>query len=160
MIPWRELGRATVQGQKAPLVLSQRDTEFVMRIGPHLLMTSRSHGTEELLAELACARIPERGAARILVGGLGMGFTLAAALRRLPPGARVEVAELVGAVVAWNRGPLAHLAGSPLDDPRVSVREADVADVMRERRDAFDAILLDVDNGPSGLSRGSNDGLY
>ncbi|MBI3449727.1 MAG: hypothetical protein HY049_12530 [Acidobacteria bacterium] len=160
MIPWRELGRATIPGQPAPLVLSQRDTEFVLRVGPHLLMSSRAHGTEEILAELACARIAGRAGARVLVGGLGMGFTLAAALRHAPPDARVEVAELVGAVVEWNRGPLAHLAGRPLDDSRVTVHEANVADVMRERTGAFDAILLDVDNGPSGLSRTANEGLY
>jgi spermidine synthase len=160
MIPWRELGRAVVPGQTAPLVLSQHDAEFVIRIGPHILMSSRSHGTEEILAELACARIADRAAARIMIGGLGMGFTLAAALRHLRPGARVAVAELVPAVVAWNRGPLAHLAGQPLDDPRASVYEANVADMIREQHDAFDAILLDVDNGPSGLSRASNDWLY
>ncbi len=160
MIPWRELGRATVPGQTAPLVLAQRDAEFVIRIGPDILMSSRSRGTEEILAELACARIADRAAARILIGGLGMGFTLAAALRHLQPGVRVAVAELVPAVVGWNRGPLAHLAGRPLDDARASVHEADVADVIRGQHDAFDAILLDVDNGPSGLSRVFNDWLY
>ena len=160
MIPWQELGRAIVPGQTAPLVLSRRDAEFVIRIGPDILMSSRSHGTEEILAELTCARIADRAAARVLIGGLGMGFTLAAALRHLRPGARIAVAELVPAVVEWNRGPLAHLAGRPIDDPRVSVHETDVADVIRERHDAFDAILLDVDNGPSGLSRASNDWLY
>jgi len=160
MIPWRELDRANVPGQTAPLVLSQRDTEFVIRVGPHVLMNSRSHGTEEILAELACARIADRADARILIGGLGMGFTLAAALRHLPPGARIAVAEIVPAVVAWNRGPLAHLAGRPLDDLRVSVHEANVADMMHGRHAAFDAILLDVDNGPDGLSRASNDWLY
>jgi spermidine synthase len=160
MIPWRELDRAIVPGQTEPLVLSRHDTEFAIRIGTHILMSSRSHGTEEILAELACARIADRAAARILIGGLGMGFTLAAALRHSPPGARVAVAELVPAVVAWNRGPLAPLAGRPLDDPRAAVHEADVADLIRGKRDVFDAILLDVDNGPSGLSRASNDWLY
>jgi len=96
MIPWRELDRATVPGQTQPLVLSRHDTEFAIRIGTHILMSSRSHGTEEILAELACARIADRAAARILIGGLGMGFTLAAALRHLPPGARVAVA-------SWSR---------------------------------------------------------
>ena len=160
MIPWRELGRATVPGEMAPLILSQHDAEFVIRVGPRTLMSSRTHGTEELLAELACARIAERAGARLLVGGLGMGFTLAAALRHLPAGARVAVAELIPALVEWNRGPLAHLAGRPLDDPRVSVHAADVADMIREARDGFDAILLDVDNGPDGLTRASNDWLY
>jgi len=160
MIPWRELGRATVPGETAPLVLSQRGAEFVIRIGRHALMSSRAHGTEEILAELACARIARRADARVLVGGLGMGFTLAAALRQLGPDARVEVAELVPALVEWNRGPLAHLAGRPLDQPRVSVREADVADLIREGHGKFDAILLDVDNGPNGLTRASNNWLY
>src|SRR5512134_2048210 len=130
MIPWREIGRAIVPGQAAPLVLSQHDAEFAIRIGPDILMSSRSHGTEESLAELTCARISDRAAACIVIGGLGMGFTLAAALRHLQPGARVVVAELVPAVVAWNRGPLAHLAGRPLEDPRVLVHEANVADVI------------------------------
>ncbi|HZE89809.1 MAG TPA: hypothetical protein VE404_09685 [Verrucomicrobiae bacterium] len=160
MIPWKELGRATIPGQPAPLVLSQRDTEFVLRVGPHLLMSSRSHGTEEILAELAWACIGGRPAARMLIGGLGMGFTLAAALRHAPPDATLTVVELVGEVIEWNRGPLAHLAGRPLDDPRVSVCAADVADALRDGPLAFDAILLDVDNGPSGLSRTANDGLY
>jgi spermidine synthase len=160
MIPWREIGRTTVPGEAAPLVLSQHEAEFVIRIGPHALMSSRAHGTEEILAELACARIADRAAARIMVGGLGMGFTLAAALRHLQPGARVAVAELVPALIEWNRGPLAHLAGRPLDDPRVSIHEADVADMIREQHGVFDAILLDVDNGPNGLTRASNDWLY
>ncbi len=160
MIPWRELGRAVVPGETEPLVLSQREDEFVIRIGRHLLMSSRAHGTEEMLAELACASLEGRDAARVLVGGLGMGFTLAAALRGLGRDARIVVAELVPALVAWNRGPLAPLAGRPLDDARVTVREADVAEVMREQENAFDAILLDVDNGPSGLTRAANDWLY
>jgi spermidine synthase len=160
VIPWRELDRAIVPGMTAPLVLLQRDSEYVMRLGPNLLMSSRSHGTEEILAELACARLATRDGARILIGGLGMGFTLAAALRHLGPRARVTVAELVPAVVEWNRGPLAHLANHPLDDRRVSLRETNVADVIRGQRDAFDAILLDVDNGPSGMTRSTNDWLY
>jgi spermidine synthase len=133
---------------------------MVIWIGRCPLMSSRAHGTEELLAEVACARVAGRAAAQVLVGGLGMGFTLAAALRHLGPDARVEVAELVPALVAWNRGPLARVAGRPLDDPRVSMRDADVADVLRARSHAFDAILLDVDNGPNGLTRASNDWLY
>ncbi len=160
MIPWRELGRATVPGETAPLVLSQREDEFVIRIGRHALMSSRAHGTEEMLAELACERVAGRADARVLVGGLGMGFTLAAALRQVGPGARVAVAELVPALIEWNRGPLAHLAGRPLDDPRVFVHEADVGDAIRERQREFDAILLDVDNGPNALTRSSNEWLY
>ena len=160
MIPWRELGRATVPGETTPLVFTQRGTEFVIRVGRHALMSSRAHGTEEMLAELACAHIAGRAGARLLVGGLGMGFTLAAALRQVRPDARVEVVELVPALVEWNRGPLAPLAGRPLDDARVSVVEADVANVIREGDGAFDAILLDVDNGPNGLTRASNNWIY
>jgi spermidine synthase len=160
VIPWREVGRAVVAGQDAPLVLLQHDREFVIRIGPHALMSSAAHGSEETLAEQALERLADRADARVLVGGLGMGFTLAAALRRLPEGAVVIVAELFPALVEWNRGPLAGLAGRPLDDPRASVRECDVSLVIREHAAAFDAILLDVDNGPNGLTRASNDRLY
>lgn len=160
MIPWKELGRAVVPGETEPLILSQREDEFVIRVGRHPLMSSRAHVTEELLAELACARLPERAAVRVLVGGLGMGFTLAAALRQVGTSARVEVIELVRALIEWNRGPLGHLAGRPLEDPRASVLEADVAEVIRAAHGVHDAILLDVDNGPNGLTRASNDWLY
>ena len=160
MIPWQEIDRASVPGEPAPLVLLRHGTEFVIRIGPHALMSSRAHGSEEALAEWACGGIADRNRARVLIGGLGMGFTLAAALTQLRPDARVVVAELVAAVIEWNRGPLAHLAGRPLEDPRVSTREADVAEVIRVANSDFDAILLDVDNGPAGLTRASNDRLY
>ena len=160
MIPWKELGRASIPGETAPLILAQRDTEYVIRIGAHALMSSRAHGSEEALAELACARIAARANARVLIGGLGMGFTLAAALGTLPGTAQVVVAELMPAVIEWNRGPLAHLANNPLEDVRVTVHEGDVAAVIANERPAFDAILLDVDNGPNGLTRASNDGLY
>ena len=160
MIPWRQLGSAALAGESRSLVLCQRDTEFVIRVGPHALMSSAAHGSEEALAEAACARLAGRASPRVLVGGLGMGFTLAAALRSLPADARVEVAELVGAVVAWNRGPLAHLAGRPLEDPRAAVHAGDVAGRIRAGRSAWDAILLDVDNGPDGLTVATNDRLY
>ena len=160
MIPWRQLGSATLAGETRPLGLFQRDTEFVIRVGPLALMSSAAHGSEEALAEAACARLAGRANPRVLVGGLGMGFTLAAALRSLPAGARVEVAELVDAVVEWNRGPLAHLAGRPLEDPRASVHAGDVAERIRGERAAFDAILLDVDNGPGALTVATNDRLY
>ncbi len=159
MIPWQELGRATVPGTAAPLVLFQRGHEFVIRTGPHALMSSEAHGSEEALAELACERISDRTSARVLIGGLGMGFTLGVALAHLPATARVVVAELVPAVIEWNRGPLAHLAQRPLEDPRVTVHTGDVAEMIRTPH-PFDAILLDVDNGPNGLTRKSNDGLY
>ena len=160
MIPWQELGRATIPGESSPLILVQRDTEFVIRIGPLALMSSRAHGSEEALAELACARIADRNEARVLVGGLGMGYTLAAALRVLAPDAHVTVAELMPVVIEWNRGPLGPLAGHPLDDPRVAVYEGDVAALISQSAASFDAILLDVDNGPNGLTRATNDRLY
>lgn len=123
-------------------------------------MNSRVHASEEALAALAMARVDGRDQPRILIGGLGMGFTLAAVLRHLGPEGKVEVAELVPAVVAWNRGLLAHLAGNPLQDARVTVRETDVAQVLGVACQAYDAILLDVDNGPAGLTRRENDWLY
>ncbi len=125
-----------------------------------MLMSSRTHGSEEALAERTCARIAHQAKAQVLIGGLGMGFTLAAALRHLSTTAQIVVAELIPAVVEWNRGPLAHLAGRPLEDCRVSILERDVAERIRGQREAWDAILLDVDNGPNGLTRASNSWLY
>lgn len=159
MIPWEFLESAQVPGNGGELGLYRRDTEFSIRVGNRELMNSRLHGSEDALAELACARIAGRPRPRILIGGLGMGFTLAAALRRLGDG-RVTVAELVPTVVAWNRGPLAALAGHPLRDARVTVQEIDVAQILRATHQAYDAILLDVDNGPEGLARRENDWLY
>ncbi len=159
MIPWRELDRAEVPGGGAPLLLMQRGPEFVIRLGTLALMGSDAHGSEEALADSVCGRLSSRRDTRVLIGGLGMGFTLAAALRHLGPEARVEVAELIPAVVAWNRGPLAHLAGHPLADARVSVHEGDVASRIAAGA-SLDAILLDVDNGPNGLTRPANDRLY
>lgn len=160
MLPWIELGRADVRGEREPLVLLQRGEEFVIRLGTNALMSSAAHGSEEALAELACGTFAAYADARVLIGGLGMGWTLAAALRVLAPGARVEVAELVPAVVEWNRGPLAHLAGNPLADPRTHVHVGDVGKLYRGLDGAYDAILLDVDNGPDGLTRSGNDWLY
>lgn len=142
------------------LRLMRRDREFSIRVDGRELMASRMHGSEEALAELACARIAGRPKPRLLVGGLGMGFTLRAALDRSGPDARVVVAELVPAVIAWNRGPLAALSGHSVADKRVALREADVAKVIRDERAAYDAILLDVDNGPDGLTSEANDRLY
>jgi spermidine synthase len=123
-------------------------------------MNSRVHGSEEALAGQTCDRLAAGSAPRLLIGGLGMGFTLAAALRRIGAQGRVVVAELVPGVVAWNRGVLGAPAGHPLRDPRVSVRMTDVGRVLRTGPQAFDAILLDVDNGPEGLTRRENDWLY
>jgi spermidine synthase len=160
MIPWEFLESAQVPGDGGELCLYRRGAEFSIRVGNRELMNSRVHGSEEALAELAYARIAGRPRPRILIGGLGMGFTLAAALRRLGTEGHVVVAELVPAVVTWNRGHLAALAGHPLQDARVTVQEVDIAQILRTTRQAYDAILLDVDNGPEGLARRENDWLY
>lgn len=160
MIPWEFLGTAPVPGSDKELRLYRRDREYSIRVGNAELMNSRVHGSEDALAELACARIAGRARPRVLIGGLGMGFTLAAALQRLGADAQVAVVELVPAVVTWNRGPLAELAGHPLEDARVTVHENDVAKVLKGARQVWDAILLDVDNGPEGLTRARNDWLY
>jgi len=160
MIPWKQLASAKVPGEGGVLCLHQRGHEFSVRVDRAELMNSRAHGSEEALADLACTRIHNRPQARVLIGGLGMGFTLAAALKQLKPDAQLVVAELVPEVVAWNRTFLADLAGRPLDDPRVEVREQDVAEVLRSEKRAYDAVLLDVDNGPEGLTHEGNDWLY
>jgi len=160
MIPWEFLDSAQVPGAVGEICLYRRGEEFSIRMGHRELMNSRVHGSEEALAELACARVVDRPRPRVLIGGLGMGYTLAAALRRLGTEGRVVVAELVPAVVAWNQGPLAGLAGRPLQDDRVTVREVDVAQILRAERQTYDAILMDVDNGPAALGRKDNDWLY
>jgi spermidine synthase len=160
MIPWEYLESAPVPEGDGELSLYRRGGEFSIRLAGRELMNSRLHGSEEALAELSCARIAGRPRPRLLIGGLGMGFTLAAALRRLPPEARVVVAELVPAVVAWNRGVLAELAGRPLLDSRVRVHQGDVAECLRPGQPPCDAILLDVDNGPEALARTANNWLY
>jgi spermidine synthase len=165
MTPWTLLDSAAVPDEFSArrggeLRLYQRATEFSIKAGNCELMNSRVHGSEDALAELACRRLAGRRSSRVLIGGLGMGYTLAAALRELGPDSELVLAELVPAVVRWNRGPLAHLAGHPLSDARVQVREQDVGKVLRAERGGFDAIVLDVDNGPEGLTRKANDWLY
>jgi spermidine synthase len=159
MKPWEVLGRArTPDGLE--LTLTRHTSEFVITADGQNLMSSRMHGSEEALATLGCRRARTRPRPRVLVGGLGMGFTLRAALDVLPPGARVVVAELVPAIVEWNRGPLGALSSRPLDDPRVRLEARDVAATMRSSPGRFDAVLLDVDNGPVALTASSNAGLY
>lgn len=161
MNPWILLDSSQVPGNGGELCLHQRGDEFSIRIvGRGELMNSRVHGSEDALAEQTCARLLERARPRLLIGGLGMGFTLAAALRHTGEQAQVVVAELVPAVVAWNQGPLGEPAGHPLQDPRVTVRKVDVARLLMDGQQAYDAILLDVDNGPEGLTRKENDWLY
>ncbi len=159
MIPWKTIGR-TRTPDGGELVLYQQAHEFVIRVDGHELMSSREHASEESMAELVCGQLAQAEAPRVLIGGLGLGYTLAATLRLLPETARVIVAELVPAVVEWNRGPLANLAGRPLADPRVEVKVRDVADVLRATRQRYDAILYDVDNGPAALTRKANQLLY
>ena len=160
MIPWLHIDTARVPGAEVELRLMQRGTEFSMKLGQNELMNSRLSGSEEALATLACRRLAAVKAPHLLIGGLGMGFTLRAALAVLGPKARITVAELVPAVVAWARGPMAELFGDSLTDPRTTIREADVIEVIQSHAAAFDAILLDVDNGPEGLIRKDNDVLY
>jgi len=160
MIPWRHLDTAQVPGDGDELRLMQRGTEFSIMTGGIELMNSRLSGSEEAMAALAFPRSGERPGARVLIGGLGMGFTVRAALAAFGTDARIVVAELVPAVVAWARGPLAQLHGDSLDDPRVTLHLGDVGAAIGAGEAAFDAILLDVDNGPGGLSRKQNDGLY
>jgi spermidine synthase len=160
MIPWMHIDSAVVPGANVELRLMRRGDEFSMMLGDNELMNSRLSGSEEALATLACKRIESNMSPDILIGGLGMGFTLRAALAVLGPKARIVVAELVPSVIAWARGPMAQLFDGSLSDPRASIREADAVDVIRSQASAFDAILLDVDNGPEALIRKANDSLY
>jgi len=161
MTPWILLDSAQVPGNGGELRLYQRGDEFSIKLeGRGELMNSRVHGSEDALAEHTCARLPDCEKPRLLIGGLGMGFTLAEALRHIGSEAQVVVAELVPEVVTWNRGPLGKFAGNPLEDLRVIVHEGDVARIIDAEQQAYDAILLDVDNGPEGLTRKENDRLY
>lgn len=161
MKPWQLIDSSTIPNNGGELRLYRRGDEYsIMIVGGGELMNSRMHGSEDALAELGCKLLADAPAPRILVGGLGMGFTLAAALNRLGHGAEVVVAELVPAVVAWHRDHIGHFAGHPLNDPRTTVHLGDVAQLMRSAHHTFDAILLDVDNGPEGLTHRGNDWLY
>jgi spermidine synthase len=159
MRPWETLAEADApDGEK--LVLTRRGDEYLIRAGGYDWMSSRDDSSARALAELGLAGMPMRPGMRVLIGGLGLGYSLAAALALLPSDAEVEVAELVPAVVEWNRGLLAELAGRPLDDPRAHVHVGDVGARIRSQRAYYDAILLDVDNGPEPLAHEHNAGLY
>jgi spermidine synthase len=160
MIPRVLIDTAKVPGGDGELRLMRRGNEFSIMLGQNELMNSRLSGSEEALSHLACKKIAAIEHPRLLIGGLGMGFTLRAALASLGTEARIVVAELVPAVVEWAKGPMTAIFGGSLNDPRVSIRVADVGDVIRSSSSAFDAILLDVDNGPEGLTRNANDALY
>jgi spermidine synthase len=160
MIPWVQLDTATVPDGGGTLTLMRRGDEFSIRAGATVLMSSRMSSSEIALAELACDRLRGRRNCRVLVGGYGMGFTLRAALEGLGADAHILVAELVPAVIDWARGPMAGLTAGCLDDPRATIKEGDVGDLIASSRNSFDAILLDVDNGPDSVSRRANDRLY
>ncbi len=160
MIPRELIDTAEIPGGGGTLRLIRRGQEWSIMLGANELMNSRLSGSEEALATMGCARIQGRARPHLLIGGLGMGFTLRAALAELRSDAQVTVAELVPAVVEWARGPMAAIFAGCLDDPRVAIEVADVASLIATRRAAWDAILLDVDNGPDGLTRTSNDRLY
>ena len=160
MIPWVKIDTARIPGTEGELRLMRRGAEFSIKLGTNELMNSRLSGSEAALATLAAKKLEVVKSPHVLIGGLGMGFTLRAALGVLGPGARIAVAELVPAVVAWARGPMAEIFGGSLSDPRVSILETDVTEVIRSHKRIYDAILLDVDNGPEGLTRKANDALY
>jgi len=160
MKPWILLDRTPISDEGKEMCLYQHDADFSIKVGGAELMNSRMHGSEEALARLACQATAHLPRQQILIGGLGMGFTLRAALDALPASAQVVVAELIPAVVTWNQGVLAALAGSPLEDKRVKIHAADVGKVIREGRGLYSAILLDVDNGPESLFTKANDRLY
>jgi spermidine synthase len=159
MKKWTLVDKAETPDGKI-LSLHERDDEFTIRVDGVDLMSTRQHASEERLAELACAHVEKKSGARVLIGGLGFGFTLAAALRALPPDAVVVVAELMDAVIAWNRNPAYGLAAELMADKRVEIHRADVARAISGSSGPFDAIILDVDNGPAALSMDANRGLY
>src|ERR1700728_4780684 len=161
MIPWLQIDTTRVPGADVELRLMRRGAEFSMMLGQNELMNSRLSGSEEALATLACRRLEAVKRPHLLIGGLGMGFTLRAALAVLGSDARIVVAELVPAVISWARGPMAAIFGGSLSDARVRVQQIDVGRVIASTaRASYDAILLDVDNGPDGLARSSNNWLY
>ena len=158
---WTQLGEAPIPDTDQTLFLYQGKDDFFIKIsGGHELMSTRKHGSEDALGSLPCKRLKQPETAKVLIGGLGMGFTLAAVLAEVGTQAEVTVAELIPEVVDWNRGPLGERSGMPLDDPRTRVHVGDVAKLLRQSRAGFDVIALDVDNGPEGLTKSQNDWLY
>ena len=160
MIPWILLGTAQTSRNGAELRLYQRDTEFSIKADNQELMNSQVHGSEDALAKLACEKVTNHPSVRVLIGGLGLGYTLRAALDELKPDAEVVVAEIVPEVVQWNRDFLGHLSGSPLDDQRVKVEVADVAQMIKTALGSYNAIMLDVDNGPQAMTQEGNEWIY
>jgi spermidine synthase len=167
MIPWTHLGLAKIPNNGGELELTQRDKEFSIHLkgARGELMNSRMHSSELALSDLGCAHVKNTENAKVLVGGMGMGFTLAAALKATTESSKVVVAELVPDVIEWNKGPLGECAGYPINNDRVIVHLGDVAELFKaksgkERKPEFDAILLDVDNGPEGFTHGDNNNIY
>ncbi len=159
MKPFRKLGEAAAPDGSL-LALFEHDGAYVIRVKGVALMSTRRHHSEDALADLACGPLREQPGAHVLIGGLGLGFTLKAALAVLPPDAHVVVAEIIAEVIDWNRNPDYPLAAEALRDPRVEILHADVADVLTQQPGAFDAVLLDVDNGPDPLTTSGNAHLY
>lgn len=158
---WNELGAAAIPGTDQTLVLYQGKDDFHIKLSKGgELMSTRQHGSEDALGNLPCRRLKNAASAKVLIGGLGMGFTLAAVLKEVGAEAEVTVAELIPEVVEWNKGPLGEKSGWPLKDPRSRVYLGDVSDLLRKSTAKFDVIALDVDNGPEGLTKSSNDWLY
>lgn len=162
MIPWIHLGSAEIPNGGGTLKFSRRGDEFSIRLSGIRgeLMNSRVYNSEKVLSELGCAHLSSSKNASVLVGGLGMGYTLAAALKSVTNSATVTVAELIPEVVTWNQGPLGECAGKPLEDARTKVHVGDVKTLLTAQKNAFDAILLDVDNGPEGLTHENNNWIY
>ena len=160
MIPWKLLGTAKTSRNGAELRLYQRDTEFSIKADNQELMNSLVHGSEDALARLACEKVSAHPDVRVLIGGLGLGYTLRAALDELKGDAEVVVAEIVPDVVQWNRDFIGHLANEPLDDRRVKVEVTDVAQMIKKAKGGYNAIMLDVDNGPQAMTQEGNGWIY
>ena len=159
-MPRRELLASSTTPDGEPLTLTREGHEYVVRVRGETLMSSRQSGSEESMAELAFAELESSASPRVLIGGLGMGFTLRAVLDCVGPNARVDVIELLDDVLRWNKGPLAAFANYPLDDPRVTTSVCDLLDYLRSGEHTYDAILLDIDNGPESFTVRSNQDLY
>ena len=159
MLPRELIGTAQIPGGEE-LKLVKHGRDFIIMLGRNELMSSRMSGSEEALANMTCERLKSREAPHFLIGGYGMGFTLRAALKQLGPKAKITVAELAPEIIVWARGPMADLCAGCLDDPRVKLIIDDVTRVIDKGAGRYDAILLDVDNGPDGLVRDDNDKIY
>ena len=157
MKPWITVGEA-VSPDGTQLELVEHDGEYVIRADDLPLMSTRMHFSEVELARIACKKL--KPGAKVMIGGLGFGYTLRSALDLIPKDGKAVQVELVPEIVEWNRGPLAEFAGRPLDDSRTELVEGDVAEVIRNAHNEFDAIMLDVDNGPSPVVDESNSWLY